>query len=192
MGRATGTGSGGARSGGARSRGGAGARLALVLLACPLLAAAAPAPGARWSSPVGPGPLVRERFEAPAHEYAAGHRGADLAAQPGAAVRAPADGVVHFAGPVAGRPVVSILHFDGTLSSLEPVEAVVAAGEAVRRGQELGRVGAGGHCDGRCVHLGARVGGRYVDPLVLLGLGERSILLPRAPSPAGGTGPGSG
>ncbi|GAA3602030.1 murein hydrolase activator EnvC family protein [Agrococcus terreus] len=128
-----------------------------------------------WLWPVPPGPVDRP-FEAPAHAYGPGHRGVDLAASPGDAVLAPVDGVVRFAGPVAGRPVLSIEHGGGLVSSFEPVEASVAAGDAVMRGQRVGTLLAG-HDGGTALHLGARLHGAYVDPLPLLGR-ERPVLLP--------------
>jgi murein DD-endopeptidase MepM/ murein hydrolase activator NlpD len=133
---------------------------------------------AAWTWPVGPPVVMLEPFRAPPTPYAAGHRGIDLAAAPGDAVRAAADGVVSFAGPVAGRPVVSIDHGDGVVSSIEPVSSSVAAGDAVGEGEPVGAVATGGHCDGACVHFGVRVHGRYVSPLLFLGGVPRAVLLP--------------
>jgi murein DD-endopeptidase MepM/ murein hydrolase activator NlpD len=119
-----------------------------------------------------------EPFRAPPTPYAAGHRGVDLAASPGDAVRAPAGGVVSFAGPVAGRPVLSIDHGDGVVSSIEPVSSSVAAGAVIGEGEPVGTVATGGHCDGACVHFGVRVHGLYVSPLLFLGGVPRAVLLP--------------
>ena len=143
--------------------------------------AVAPPPadaGTTWTWPVGPPVLLVGPFRAPPTPYAAGHRGIDLAAGPGAEVRAPADGVVSFAGPVAGRPVLSIAHGDGIVSSIEPVAASVAAGDAVPEGESVGVVAEGGHCDRACVHFGVRVHGEYVSPLLFLGGVPRAVLLP--------------
>ena len=41
-------------------------------------------------------------------------------------------------------------------------------GEAVARGQPVGIVAEGGHCDGGCLHLGTRVDGAYVNPMRFL------------------------
>ncbi|MBM7505035.1 peptidoglycan DD-metalloendopeptidase family protein [Agromyces aurantiacus] len=131
-----------------------------------------------WAWPVGPPVRLLAPFRAPATPYSAGHRGIDLAAAPGGMVRAPADGVVSFAGPVAGRPVLSIAHGNGIVSSIEPVAASVAADDAVREGEVVGVVGVGGHCDGACVHVGVRVHGEYVSPLLFLGGVPRAVLLP--------------
>lgn len=136
------------------------------------------APDPVWNWPVGPPVSLLEPFRAPPTPYAAGHRGIDLAAAPGATVRAPADGVVSFAGPVAGRPVLSIDHGDGVVSSIEPVVSAMGAGAPVGRGEPVGAVGSGGHCDGACVHFGVRVHGEYVSPMLFLGGVPRAVLLP--------------
>ena len=33
----------------------------------------------------------------------------------------------------------------------------------------IGRIGTGGHCGGRCLHLGMKEGDRYLDPTLLIG-----------------------
>ena len=73
----------------------------------------------RYSAPV---PLrVVRAFEQPAGPYGPGHRGVDLAAAAGDAVRAAADGTVTFAGSVAGRGVVVVRHADGVRTEYEPL-----------------------------------------------------------------------
>ncbi|MGN6272502.1 MAG: M23 family metallopeptidase [Protaetiibacter sp.] len=141
-----------------------------------LVAAAATA--ALWAWPVAaPHPIARA-YLAPASPYASGHRGVDIRADVGVAVRAPADGVVHFSGVVVDRPVLSIDHGGGVLSSYEPVESALHEGEVVRRGQVVGELQAG-HCgDGGCLHFGVRVHGEYVSPLLFLGGQPRAVLLP--------------
>lgn len=130
-----------------------------------------------WSWPVAaPHPIARP-FVAPETPYSAGHRGVDVRAPAGSEVRAPADGVVHFAGFVVDRPVVSIRHAGGVLSSFEPVEPLVATGDRVARGQVLGLL-LPGHCTTPCLHLGARVDGGYVNPLLFLGGLDHAILYP--------------
>jgi murein DD-endopeptidase MepM/ murein hydrolase activator NlpD len=128
-----------------------------------------------YSWPLSPVPLVVRRFEPPAQRWLAGHRGVDLAAGVGAVVRSAGDGVVHFAGQVAGKPVVSIRHPDGLLTTYEPVTASIRAGTPVIRGSPIGVLDSG-HigCPGACLHWGARRGAGasavYIDPLALLGL----------------------
>lgn len=159
-------------------------RTLLVAVAAAVLAAsggvAAPAAPTRWAWPVPDHGVVRG-FEAPASPWAAGHRGIDLRADVGAEVRAPDDGVVAFAGRVAGRPVLAIDHA-GVRSTLEPVAASVRAGDAVRRGQVVGELATGGSHRSGVLHLGARVptgdGWSYVSPLLRLGGARRAVLLP--------------
>jgi murein DD-endopeptidase MepM/ murein hydrolase activator NlpD len=131
----------------------------------------------RWAWPVPAPHAVARPFVAPATPYGRGHRGIDIRAPAGTLVRAPASGTVHFAGVVVDRPVVSISHPGGVLSSFEPVQPMVAAGDAVRRGDVIGMLLAG-HCTASCLHLGARVDGEYVNPLLFLGGVPRAVLLP--------------
>ncbi|PPI00633.1 peptidase M23 [Rathayibacter sp. AY1D1] len=131
----------------------------------------------RWTSPVA-GFSVVEPWGAPAHRYAPGHRGIDLAAAAGQPVVAVAAGTVSFSGRVVDRSVVSIVHADGLVSTVEPVDGSVTAGQVLTAGQPVGAVGAGGHCDGRCVHLGVREGGDYVSPMRFFGGIPRAVLLP--------------
>lgn len=142
----------------------------------PAPAAAAPAaPG--WVWPVdGPRVVVRP-YLAPATPYAAGHRGVDLAAiAVGTEVLAVTSGVVHFAGVVVDRPVITV-RTGQVLATVEPVTPIVAAGESVEVGQVIG-VLEPGHCLRPCVHLGVRVAGEYVSPLLYLGGLQRAVLLP--------------
>ncbi|WP_284233865.1 M23 family metallopeptidase [Arenivirga flava] len=140
------------------------------------------AEASRWSWPIGPPRTVVRDFEAPPTPYEAGHRGIDLRAAAGTEVLAPEDGVVHFAGVVVDRPVLSIRHADGLLSSFEPVATALAAGDAVRAGEVIGTVADDGHCAGGCLHVGARLDGtEYVSPLLFLGGVPRAVLLPTRP-----------
>lgn len=156
--------------------------VAALLLATPALpparASGAASPTAAWVWPIGGASSVIGEYRAPAHRYAAGHRGIDIAAAAGSPVVAPADGEVYFAGTVVDRPIVTIRTDEGVLASLEPVAASVAEGSRVAQGQLIGTVAAGGHCSERCAHLGARVDGDYVSPLRFLGGIPRAVLLP--------------
>ena len=149
---------------------------ALVTVAGLVVASPAPA----WSWPTASHAVVRG-FEAPATPYAAGHRGVDVAAGEGEAVRAVDDGVVAFAGTVVDRGVVAIDHA-GVRSSVEPVDPAVHAGDAVRRGEVIGHLAEGGPHPPGVLHLGARVrsgdGWAYVSPLLWLGGATRAVLLP--------------
>ena len=129
-----------------------------------------------WAWPVEPPYRILRPFIAPATPYSAGHRGIDVAAS-SARVFAPSAGVVHFTGVVVDRPVLSIRHSGGLLSSYEPVIALVAQGQSVARGDLIGEV-IPGHCSVPCIHFGVRRDGAYVSPLNYLGGIPRSILLP--------------
>jgi murein DD-endopeptidase MepM/ murein hydrolase activator NlpD len=137
--------------------------------AAPRAAAPPAASGNAYAPPVTPLHVLRG-FEPPPTPYAAGHRGVDLATAADAVVRAAGAGRVSFAGSVAGRGVVVIVHPDGLSTEYEPVTASVHAGAAVARGQPIGAVhGTHGSCPAnRCLHWGARRGGAYFDPLSLL------------------------
>lgn len=146
--------------------------LALLLIALPSAARADPA----WQWPVEGTRAIVRPFLAPATAYSAGHRGVDIAAtEP--EVRAPADGVVHFSGVVVDRPVLSIQHPDGLLSSYEPVESGLVKGQAVAAGDVVGRL-LPGHCSTLCLHFGVRRDGEYISPLTLLGGIRPAVLLP--------------
>lgn len=155
-------------------------RLAAVLAAaigCCLLpagmaqpvAAAAAGATAEWTWPLDPPPQVVRGFEPPATRYGPGHRGVDLAGMAGAAVLAAGSGVVGFAGSVAGRGVVTVVH-GGLRTTYEPVEPLVTAGEVVLTGEPIGVLRTGGHCGmlRACLHWGLLRGEEYLDPLALL------------------------
>ena len=103
---------------------------------------APPTPTVARTWPVGTRPLVLHAWEPPPSPYGRGHRGVDLAAVPGAPVRAVATGRVHFAGRVAGRGVVSVeLSGAGTpplRTTYEPVTAAVEKGTEVTAGEVVG------------------------------------------------------
>jgi len=135
---------------------------------------------AKWSWPLAapPSPDIVAPYVAPATAYSAGHRGIDLGAVGGAAVAAPSDAVVRFSGLVVDRPVVTLDHGGSVLSSYEPVDGMVPVGTPVARGTVIGSVASGGHCDGRCLHVGVRVDGQYVSPMLFFGRVPPAILLP--------------
>lgn len=133
--------------------------------------------GGDWRWPVDGFRIVRD-WEAPAHRYGPGHRGIDLEPASGDLVRAPADGVVAFAGPVAGRPVLTIDHGEGVVTTLEPVSTSLTAGTAVSAGDVVGTIASGGHTAAGAVHFGVRVDGEYVNPRLFVGGIPRAVLLP--------------
>ncbi|MFD2091292.1 M23 family metallopeptidase [Blastococcus deserti] len=159
---------------------------ALALMPVPAAAGPAPAPppaagGPRWGPPMHGDLSVTRPFEPLPHPFAAGHRGADLPGTPWSPVLAAGDGVVVFAGMVAGRPVVSVDHAGGLRTTYEPVDPSVAAGQPVTRGSPLGTLAAGhaGCPVQACLHWGLRRGETYLDPMELL-RPTRVRLLPRA------------
>lgn len=145
------------------------------LLLAVIVAAPARADDVRWQWPLQPGaPAVTRGFDAPRPDWRRGHRGVDLAGDPGQPVYSAGRGTVVFAGALAGRPVVSVDHPGGLRTSYEPVQAVVRPGQAVDAGSPLGRLVAGhpGCPAVACLHWGAMWGpaqrADYVDPLGLL------------------------
>lgn len=134
--------------------------------------------GAFWTWPIAGPRVVLEPYRAPAHAYGAGHRGVDIAAGSGATVIAPAAGVVAFRGTVVDRPLLTVAHADGLVTTFEPVESTLNPGDAVAEGDALGTVSTGGHTSPGALHLGVRRDGAYINPLLLFGEAPRAILLP--------------
>ncbi len=133
---------------------------------------------ARWHWPVPGTRVIGRAYEAPADAYAAGHRGVDVVAHESTTVLSPVDGVVAFAGAVAARGVLVIDAGDGLLATLEPVESTLIVGSRVAAGAAVGSLSTGGHALPGALHLGARLEGVYLNPLLLLGGGARIVLLP--------------
>lgn len=165
-------------------------RFAAVAIA--VAALATPSAVAAWSPGASPGagaadtahswtwPVlgrVVEPYRQPAHDYAAGHRGIDIEAGTDTVV-APGDGVILFAGVVVDRPIVTIDHGDGLVSTLEPVATSLAPGTGLSAGDVVGTLADGGHTAHGAFHLGARRDGVYINPLLLLGGVPRAVLLP--------------
>ena len=137
-----------------------------------------PATAFEW--PVEPPRVVRS-FDPPAQPWLRGHRGVDLSVPPAAPVHSAGAGVVAFAGRLAGRGVVSVLHSNSLRTTYEPVTSTLTVGDRVTAGQLIGTLEAGhpGCPAAACLHWGLRRGEQYLDPLALLGLG-RVRLLPLA------------
>lgn len=122
--------------------------------------------------------VVIEPFDRPADTWSAGHRGVDVQAPTGMAVRAWAPGTVAYVGTIAGKPVVTVrLSRPGTLRfTYEPVVSDLALGDTVRFGEVIGSVAeSGGHCGGGagCLHIGLRTDSVYLDPLTF----QRRVVL---------------
>ncbi len=167
-------------------------RLILLLLAFSL-ASVPLAPATAETDPVGqwplrPEPEVVRHFEPPSSPWGAGHRGVDLAGQPGQPVHPALNGTVSFVGSIAGRGVVTVDH-GATRTTYEPLTANVEVGTAVTLRDTLGRLAfPGSHCAPRtCLHWGWIEGETYLDPLRLVGAGPVRLLpldgLPTQASP---------
>lgn len=143
------------------------------------LADAAPPEPSRpvWDWPVDGPRSVVAAYRAPAHDFAAGHRGVDVSPGSGI-VHAPGDGVVAFRGTVVDRPLLTIEHPGGYVSTFEPLLSELSPGETVSRGDVLGTVGQGGHAASGSLHIGVRLDGVYLNPLLLFGPVDRAVLLP--------------
>ena len=136
--------------------------LSLLLAGPPPAAADSTCRGRRLAADRRPGRAARVR---PAERRATGPGTAGSTWPPGPVtpVLAGAAGTVAFAGSVAGRGVVSIDH-GSVRTTYEPVQPQVAVGQRVAAGQPIGRVAAGGHCGGRCLHWGLRQGDDVSGP----------------------------
>nr|WP_246326163.1 M23 family metallopeptidase [Actinomycetospora corticicola] len=140
-----------------------------------------PVTGLSDGAPAGGG--VVRRFLPPPTPYGRGHRGVDLTGVPGSAVLAAGAGTVVFAGMLAGRGVVSVLHAGGLRTTYEPVRALVPVGAVVARGTVLGTLDPGhAGCPVACLHWGLRrahppgaAREQYLDPLLLVGLGRTRL-----------------
>lgn len=119
-----------------------------------------------WLWPVDGEHSIRLNYQAPVTEYSRGHRGIDLPVDIGQEVRAPAAGIVTYAGNLAGRGVLTLTVGD-YLVSFEPITPLVSEGDVVLRGAVVGSVGSGSHCD-ECLHVGVRRKGLYLSPVKLL------------------------
>ncbi|MFC9788037.1 M23 family metallopeptidase [Rhodococcus sp. NPDC127528] len=141
--------------------------LTALVLALAAPGVAAPATGFDW--PLRPRPAIGRPFDRPEHDWLPGHRGVDLLGGDGQPVHAAGDGLVVFAGTVAGKPVVSVDHAGGLRTTYEPVLASVRPGQRVRRGSVLGTLEPGHpDCPAACLHWGVRRGREYLDPLGLV------------------------
>ena len=94
------------------------------------------------------------------------HQGVDIAAAPGQAVRATADGLVVRAGNLGGlgRAVVIAHGFGTTTRYGHLARLTVKPGQEVRRGDVIGYVGNTGRSTGYHLHYEVHVDGRAVNP----------------------------
>jgi murein DD-endopeptidase MepM/ murein hydrolase activator NlpD len=143
-----------------------------------------PAPGPAYGTYAWPvrGPVLRG-FDPPETPFGSGHRGIDIGAPMGSLIVAAHDGVVAFAGPIAGNLFVSIDHPDGVRTTYSWLTQVaVRRGDPVERGGPIGRSGAGHPgAEEPHLHFGARIGTLYIDPMLLLERGSVVGLVHLAP-----------
>lgn len=113
-------------------------------------------------------PHVTSAFDRPEQPWLPGHRGVDLQATTNDTILAPDDGIISFAGTVAGKSVVSINHGNIT-STFEPATTHLKAGAPVTRGQHIAQINGGSdHCGNTCLHWGVKQGtDTYLDPETL-------------------------
>ena len=165
----------------------------LVLLFLVLPAPVARADSGPWGWPLAGSPSVSRGFAPPESRYGAGHRGADLVGSRGSPVLAAGAGRVSFAGMLAGRGVVVVVH--GSLrTTYEPVTASVRVGSVVALGDVIGALEAGhlGCPAAACLHWGLRRGEEYLDPVRLVRRGPVRLLplgAARGAGAGGGLGP---
>ena len=166
--------------------------LLTVVCAFPFLAA--PVTGAEitgaesgagaWQLPlkgVPPSSILSE-FAPPKSQHGAGHRGVDFPASHGDKVVSVGDGIVLFAGIIAGKPVVSIELSDSfrafgksVRATYEPVVATVKMGDIVSAGEPIGQISFtrtnSGHCYNSCLHFGLKTSpkslNQYLSPRTL-------------------------
>ncbi|GIH27542.1 hypothetical protein Aph01nite_58520 [Acrocarpospora phusangensis] len=131
----------------------------------------------RWTWPLSNPQLIRG-FDPPLHRWLAGHRGIDLRAHQGQSVMAAGTGVVTFAGEVGGFTAVAITHPGGLRTTYLPVEPAVRPGQPISTATPIGKITSHPvtHCPTTCLHWGLLRGDHYLNPLLLLGLGQVRLL----------------
>jgi murein DD-endopeptidase MepM/ murein hydrolase activator NlpD len=121
--------------------------------------------------------VVTDPFRPPPHRYGPGNRGIEMTTVWRASVRAPAPGVVTFAGQVGGTLWIVIAHSDGIRTTLGRVdEILVTAGTVVEAGTLVA-------ASSGALYFGARDSvGDYLDPMRLLQPDPRPWLVPSGAS----------
>ncbi len=148
---------------------------------------ALPQTGVNWAPPLHGASIPLRQFDPPVAQFASGHRGIDFLAPTGTPVFAIGQGVVKFAGLIAGKPVISISHgihprisASEIRTTYEPVKSSLKIGEKVGAGQLIGETSPGtqsSHCADLCLHVGLKYGvSNYLNPEMLWK--RTSVLLP--------------
>lgn len=98
------------------------------------------------------------------------HRGVDIAARSGSAIRATQDGVVSFSGKLKGYgKLIEVRHKNGYTSRYGHCSALLKKkGHRVKKGETIARVGMSGLATAPHVHFEIRKRGTPLDPMKLL------------------------
>ena len=99
-----------------------------------------------------------------------GHRGLDIAANMGTPIYAADAGAVTYVGPLGGSGLVVIIDHGNGLQTLYGHLSVYypSAGQAIKRGQAIGKMGSTGNSTGPHLHLEITLWGGLVNPLAYL------------------------
>jgi murein DD-endopeptidase MepM/ murein hydrolase activator NlpD len=124
--------------------------------------------GGRLAPPI-PGARVTSTYGARVHPIYGDvrtHTGIDLSGETGTPIRAAADGIVITASWMGGYGQATVLDHGGPLATLygHQSQILVRPGQAVSRGQVIGRVGCTGTCTGPHLHYEVRLNGSPVNP----------------------------
>lgn len=113
------------------------------------------------------------------------HSGADLRAKKGAAIKAPAAGKVVLAGPLFFQGLTVVIDHGLGVTTLYAhlSQVAVKAGETVKKGQLIGKVGATGRVTGPHLHWALKWRSARVDPFSLASLDLDARLKPKAADP---------
>lgn len=104
---------------------------------------------------------VVDAFRMPEQPWLAGNRGLEYDTKPGQVIQASANGLVTFAGSVAGSKFVTIRHEPDLRTTVGFLDVIlVSAGEVVSQGMPIAVAG-------ERTHFSARRGDGYIDPALL-------------------------